>query len=111
VGLNASSLVELERIRARGQRPDDPVAICDSPVAWAWARNHCMPGSMLIDRRDVRDELTPFVGLDVWMVVGRSAPDPMELAFALTHECRYVTVIDPTLRRPCLFLSSMGARG
>lgn len=110
MGSSASTLADLARLRARGQRPEAPVVIADAPLAWGWARRHCEEGTCIVDRRDVRDELTAFVGLDVWVVHAKEPAAAYELALALIEDCRFVTLIDATGQRRSEFVSSIGAR-
>lgn len=100
-----STLAELETLRRRGSKPDDPVVIADDGIGAAWARRNRY---FVVDRRDVTDNLTAFAGLDVWIRTGKPFAESAELAFALGEIARFVTIIDSRGREEPSFVSSMG---
>lgn len=91
---HASTLVDLERARARGQRPDGFVVVGgNEAAAWA-ARNEFY----FVDERDLREELTAFAGLDVVIRTAHAAGH-QELAQHLALNARSVTVFDTRAKK------------
>ena len=91
VGYHVSTLAELARARARGQRPDAFVVVGDGP-ACAWAARNAF---FAVDVRDCGEDLDAFTALDV--VVRMRDPRPhRELVQRLALTARFVTVFDTT---------------
>jgi len=90
VGWNGSTLAELSRIRAHGQRPDGFVVVgAMDAAAWA-ARNRFF----FVDERDLGDDdLTAFAGLDV-VIRTAHAFGHRDLAQLMAMACRYLTIFD-----------------
>lgn len=106
MGFKCSSLRELETLRRRGSKPEDPVVIADDWHGASWGRRNRY---FVVDRRDVADDMTAFSGLDVWIRTGRPFAESAELAFALGQVARFVTLVDSRSLEKSSFVSSMGA--
>ncbi len=96
-----SALEALRSMRKAGQRPEGPVVICDSSMSSAWAARN---GFFAVERREVGEDLTPFAGLDVWLMSVRSFAETMPLASELADTCRFVTMVDALHRNRSVFV-------
>jgi hypothetical protein len=89
VAYHASTLVDLERARARGQRPEGFVVVGTADAA-AWAARNRF---FFVDERDLREDLTAFSGIDV-LIRTAHAVGHQSLAQQLAMVARAVTVFD-----------------
>lgn len=96
-----SAVEVLRSMRKTGQRPEGPVVICDTPMSANWAVRN---GFFAVDRRDVGEDLTPFAGLDAWVMTVRAFADSMQLASELAESCRFVTMVDGLQRDRSVFV-------
>lgn len=87
MGSNVSTLAELTRIRARGQKPDGCVVVGDF-AARGWAERN---GFFFVDPRDIGDDTLAFNGLFVLM---RGGKFDAELVQRLALQARMVTLYD-----------------
>lgn len=92
---NGSTLADLARIRARGQRPDLPVVVGERDGC-AWANRN---GMFAIDARELaQGDLAPLIGLHVIVRI-RNAGRYREAIQRLVLALGLVCVFDPRLGR------------
>jgi hypothetical protein len=84
MGYPRSTLVDLAKLRAGGQRPEGSIVVVGGPEAKLWASRNRF---FCVDAREIADDMTPFTDL---FVILRS--DDRELAQKLAMVARMVTV-------------------